>query len=133
MNSGDIVGFSIILLVLLSGLYGLYRISRPIPYTKEEYEKRLNKGSGIARGAMNAMLYPFEELLHPKIVESIHVMKDMKAGYYNEQQANGDSFDENSPIIPEVCERQEIHRVRIRKNRIGNLLRRVASAFRLRQ
>jgi hypothetical protein len=132
MNSNDIVGASIILLVILSGLYGLYRISRPIPYTKEEYEKRLSKGSGIARGAMNAMMYPFEELLHPKIVEAIHVMKDMKAGYYSVPQANGDSFDENSRIIPQISERKENHSIRRRKNRISSLLRSVARAFRLR-
>jgi hypothetical protein len=132
MNSSDTLGFSIILFLLLSGLYGLYRISTPISYTKEEYEKRLNKGSGIARGAMNAMLYPFEELLHPKIVESIHVMKDMKAGYYDVQQENGDSFGENSLIIPQLDEVKETNRIRSRKNRISNLLWRVASAFRLR-
>jgi hypothetical protein len=132
MNSNDIVGLAIIFLILLSGLYGLYRISRPIPYTKEEYEKRLSKGSGIARGAMNAMMYPFEELLHPKVVESLHVMKDMKAGYYDVQQENGDSFDENSLIIPQVIERKEIHSIRRRKNRISNLLWRFASALRLR-
>jgi hypothetical protein len=132
MNSNDIIGLSVILLILLSGLYGLHRISRPIPYTKEEYEKRLSKGSGIARGAMNAMMYPFEELLHPKIVEAIHVMKDMKAGYYDVQQENGDGFDVNSPIIPQVIERKEIHSIRSRKIGISNLLRRVLSAFRLR-
>jgi hypothetical protein len=133
MNSNDIFGLSIIFLVLLSGLYGLHRISRPIPCTKEEYEKRLSKGSGIARGAMNALMYPFEELLHPKVVESIHVIKDMKAGYYDVQQANGDSFDGNSPIIAQVSETKEIIRIRRRKNRVSNLLWRLASAFGLRQ
>jgi hypothetical protein len=132
MSSNDIIGLAVILLLLLSGLYGLLRISRPIPYTKEEYEKRLSKGSGIARGAMNAMMYPFEELLHPKIVEAIHVMKDMKAGYYDVQQENGGQFDDISPTIPQVIERKEIHRTRSRKNGISNLLRRVLGAFRLR-
>jgi hypothetical protein len=132
MNSGDIIGILIILLLLICGLYGLHRISTPISYTKEEYEKRLSKGSGIARGAMNAMMYPFEEVLHPKIVEAIHVMKDMKAGYYDVQQENGDSFDENSPATPLASERKEIHRIRSRKNGLSNLLRLVLGAFRLR-
>jgi hypothetical protein len=132
MDSHDLIGLSVIIIVLLCGLYGLHRISTPIRYTKEEYEERLRKGSGIARGAMNAMMYPFEELLHPKIVESIHVMKDMKAGYYDVQQENGDGFDEYSPTIAQGCDRKENHRVRIHKNRISNILWRVVSRFRLR-
>ncbi len=90
MDFSDLIGLFVLLFIALCGLYGLYRISTPINYTKEEYEKRLSKGSGIARGAMNALMYPIEELLHPKAVEAIHVIKDVNQGHYDVLQESGD-------------------------------------------
>ena len=86
MNTNDICGLAIILVVLLCGLIGLDRISRPTTLTQEEYEERLRRSSGLARGAMNALMYPLQELWHPKAVEAIHVIKDMRQGYYDSQQ-----------------------------------------------
>ena len=55
MNLSDLTGLAVIAFILFAGLYALYRISKPVSYTKEEYEERMKKGSGIARGAMNAL------------------------------------------------------------------------------
>jgi hypothetical protein len=93
MNRGDLIGLVVLLGVALSGLYGLHRITRPVSYTKEEYDKRLKKGSGIAAGVMNAVMYPLQELWHPKAVAAIHVIKDLRQGYYDSQQETGDEVD----------------------------------------
>ncbi len=133
MNGSDAVGLLTLIFVVLCGLYGLDRITKPISYTKEEYEKRLKKGSGIARGTMNAMMYAVEELLHPKAVQAIHVERDMKAGYYDVQQENGNGFDEHCLMIPQAEMKTENPRPQGRANRIGKLLQSILNAFRLRR
>jgi len=121
-------GLAILLLIILGAVYGLHRITRPVNYTKEVYEERLKKGTGIARGAMNAMMYPMEELLHPKAVEAVHVKKDMKAGYYAAQQETGDGLDEQASLLP-LEERKEVPGLRPRRER-PRFLRRLLRVFR---
>src|SRR5215213_10633456 len=93
MNSSDFVWPLVALLVLLWGAYGLHRISRQAALTEEEYEERLRKGSGIARGAMNAGFYAIQQWLHPEAAEAVAVQKDLREGYYDSQQAPGDDHD----------------------------------------
>lgn len=133
MSYNDIIGLSIIILVVFSGCYGLHRITKPVAYTKEEYEKRLKKSSGIAAGAMNAMLYPFQEWWNPKAVEAIHVIKDMRAGYYDGQQDSGEGVDERSLVLPPMEIGKQPHATRKQGNRISALLRRALDIFRLRR
>ena len=133
MSYDDIIGLSIILLVVLGGCYGLHRITKPVAYTKEEYEKRLKKGSGIASGAMNAMLYPFQEWWNPKAVEAIHVIKDMQQGYYDAQQDSGDGSGEHS-LTPQQMEiSRQPHSNHKQSGRMSGLLRRALRVFRLRR
>src|SRR5215210_7602862 len=129
MNFNDIIGLSIILLVVLGGCYGLHRITKPVAYTKEEYEKRLKKSSGIAGSAMNAMLYPFQEWWNPKAVEAIHVIKDMRQGYYDAQQDSGDGSDGHSLVVSQRQISKQPHRNRKQTNLIGGFLRRALKVF----
>ncbi|HEX8921277.1 MAG TPA: hypothetical protein VF766_07345 [Pyrinomonadaceae bacterium] len=94
MNSNDLVWTLVALLILLWGAYGLYRISRPVSLTEQEYDERLRKGSGIARGAMNAGFYAIQQWLHPKAAEAVAIQKDLREGYYDSQQTSGDDLDE---------------------------------------
>src|SRR5215210_230163 len=123
MNFNDIIGLSIILLVVLGGCYGLHRITKPVAYTKEEYEKRLKKSSGIAAGTMNAMLYPFQEWWNPKAVEAIHVIKDMRQGYYDAQQDAGDGLGEHGLVVSQMEISEQAHSTRKQINRVSGLLR----------
>src|SRR3954471_21974755 len=93
MNFGDILGLLVIISVFAAGIFGLLKISRPVSYSKDEYEERLRRSSGIARGAMNSLMYPLAELIHPRAVEAVHVIRDLKAGHYNAIQADGDTSD----------------------------------------
>ncbi|HEX8748747.1 MAG TPA: hypothetical protein VF717_16360 [Pyrinomonadaceae bacterium] len=106
MSAYDLVGLAILLLIILGSIYGLHRITKPVEYTKEVYEERLKKGTGIARGAMNAMMYPLEELMNPKAVEAVHVKKDIKAGYYDAQQENGAGLDELNSVLTRAEEKE---------------------------
>lgn len=128
MNVRDIVGLSIFVLVILCAIYGLYRLSKPVDFSKEAYERRLKKGSGIARGTMNAMMYAMEELIHPKAVEAIHVQQDLKAGYYDVKQENGDDIGERelTPVEQESLPRTD------RRARVG-IFRRFLNVFRSRK
>jgi len=128
MNLNDITGLAVIAFILFAGLYALYRISKPVSYTKEEYEERMKKGSGIARGAMNALMYPFEELIHPKAVEAVQVKRDMKAGYYNVLQEDGDG--DGHELL--ARERKEVLEGTGNKKRIG-LLRLFLNVLRFRR
>lgn len=131
MNTYDVVGLAILLLVILGAVYGLYRITKPLNYTKELYEERLKKGSGVARGTMNAMMYPLEELLNPKAVEAVHVRKDVKAGYYDVLQETGEGFDEQDSVRPLQGERETYELSRRRER--PRFLQRLLAIFRLRR
>lgn len=131
MNVNDLIGIVIVLLVALSGFYGLSRLTKPYPSTKEEYEKRLKKGSGIAAGSMNALMYPFEELLHPKAVEAVHVIKDIRQGYYDSQQETGDGSNAMGAVMPQSGSKDVSAASRNRRGRLGHLFRRMVRAFRV--
>ncbi len=133
MNFNDLIGLFALLFIVLCGLYGLYRISTPVNYTREEYEKRLSKSSGIARGTMNALMYPIEELLHPKAVEAIHVIKDVNHGHYDALQESGDGANEHLLITSGAGEIAKSRHARSRTNSLGGLLRRVLNIFRQRR
>ncbi len=131
MNSEDLIGLSVLMLIALCSLYGLHRITKPVSYTKEEYEKRLKKGSGIAAGAVNALMYPLQELWHPKAVEAVHVIKDMRQGYYDAQQESGDGLDSADLVVAEITSR-ESRQVGSRASRINKLFQSILSVFRRR-
>ena len=93
MNTNDLLWLCAAALVLLWGAYGLHRVSRPAALTEKEYEERLRKGSGIARGAMNAGFYAIQQWLHPKAAEAVAVQKDLREGYYDGRQTPSDDHD----------------------------------------
>ncbi|MEK6279474.1 MAG: hypothetical protein AABN95_03895 [Acidobacteriota bacterium] len=128
MNSGDLIGSSILLGIALCGVYGLYRITKPVSYTKEEYEKRLKKGSGIAAGTMNALMYPLQELWHPKAVAAIHVIKDLRQGYYDSQPDSSDEFDTHGLVVDQTAS-TDGREARSSRSRVGRLLQRVLKVF----
>lgn len=131
MNSEDLLGLSVLILIALCGLYGLHRITKPVSHTKEEYENRLKKSSGIAAGAMNALMYPLQELWHPKAVEAIHVIKDVRQGYYDVQQESGNGLDRAGLVVAEVTSRKS-RQVGSHASRISKLLQGILSVFRRR-
>jgi regulatory protein YycH of two-component signal transduction system YycFG len=123
MNSGDVIGLSVLVVLALCLVYGLYRITKPVSYSKEEYEKRLKQSTGIAAGVMNAVMYPLQELWHPKAVQAIHVIKDMRQGYYDSLQESGDGVDNPELVLAQPQSKME--QVRTRPGRISRVIQRV--------
>lgn len=128
MKFADWIGLTILLGVALCAVYGLHRITKPVSYSKEEYEKRLKKGTGIAAGAMNALMYPLQELWHPKAVEAVHVIKDVKQGYYDSQQETGDELDNKGLVVHQAADTDGL-KIQSPRGRVSRLLQRVLKVF----
>ena len=87
----DWVGLGIIVLVAVVALVGLSRLGKkPKPLSKEEYEKRVADGRGLASAGAFSGLYALNKLLNPKAVEAVEVQRDLKAGYYDDQEEEGE-------------------------------------------
>jgi hypothetical protein len=88
---GDWIGLGIILLVVVGALVGLsYLGRRPKPLTADEYERRVAEAKGTTRAAALAGMNALNKMVNPKAVEAVEVLKDMKAGYYNDEQTKGE-------------------------------------------
>src|SRR5436309_7090513 len=91
---GDWIGLGIILLVVAGALFGLSHLSRPAkPLSNEEYERRIREGRGWASTGAMAGINALHKLVNPKAAEAIEVQKDLKAGFYNDEEKKGEGDD----------------------------------------
>jgi hypothetical protein len=91
---GDWIGLGVIVLVVLGAFFGLARLGAPPePLTKEEFERRAAEGRGLMSAGMMAGMHALQKLLNPKAAEAVEVERDLKAGYYDDQQEKGDGDD----------------------------------------
>ena len=87
----DWIGLGIIVLVVVGALVGLSHLGKkPKPLSKEEYERRIADGRGLASASAFSGLYALNKLLNPKAVEAVEVQRDLKAGYYDDQEEEGE-------------------------------------------
>lgn len=88
---GDWIGLVVIVLLLAGALFGLSHLSKPAKsLSQEEYEQRVAESRGFASAGAMAGLYALQKLLTPKAVEAIEVQRDLKAGFYNDQEKKGE-------------------------------------------
>ena len=88
---GDWIGLGVILLVAAGALYGLSHLGKPAkPLTKEEYERRVREGRGTMSAGAFAGMNALQKLVNPKAAEAVEVQKDLKAGYYNDEEREGE-------------------------------------------
>lgn len=84
---GDWIGLSLIILILAGGLFGLAHLGTPPKsITPEEFERRVQQGHGTMSARVSGMMYALQKLMQPKAAEAVEVMKDMRAGYYDDQE-----------------------------------------------
>ena len=84
----DWIGLGLIVLVVVGALVGLSHLGKTRkPLTEEEYEQRVADAKGTTRAAALAGMNALNRMVNPKAVE---VLKDMKAGYYNDEQSKGE-------------------------------------------
>ena len=87
----DWIGLGFIVLLVVGMLVGLSYLGRkPKPITTEEYERRVAEARGTTRAAALAGMNALNKMINPKAVEAVEVLKDMKAGYYNDEQTKGE-------------------------------------------
>jgi hypothetical protein len=88
---GDWIGLGIIVLVVVGALVGLSYLGRkPKPLTAEEYEKRVAEAKGLARGMAAGGLTGLDKFLNPGAAKAIEVQQDLKAGYYDDREEEGE-------------------------------------------
>jgi hypothetical protein len=93
----DWIGLGIIISVLLGGILGLGRVSQPpAPLTQDEFERRVKESRGWMSTGVNAAMHGIQELLHPEAVKAIAVQKDLRQGFYDDQQEMGEGHDPGS-------------------------------------
>ena len=82
----DLVGLGIIAFVILCGLFGLSRLSKPYDVSTEEFERRAQEGPGL----LGAGLVGIQKALDPAMEKAVEVQEDLKQGRYDGEQGSGD-------------------------------------------
>jgi hypothetical protein len=82
----DWIGLGVIVFIVLCGLFGLSRLSKPYNVSTEEFERRAQEGPGL----LGASLIGLQSALDPAKQKSVEVLEDLKQGRYDGEQESGD-------------------------------------------
>ena len=82
----DWIGLGIIVSLILCGLFGLSRLSKPYDASTEEFERRAKEGPGL----IGASLVGLQKALDPAMQKAVEAQEDLKAGRYNKEDESGD-------------------------------------------
>src|SRR5713226_4379064 len=78
----DWIGIGVIAAIVLCGLYGLHRLSKPYDVTPEEFERRAQEGPGLISAGMIGL----QKMLEPGAKKAIEVQEDLRQGRYNKKE-----------------------------------------------
>ena len=96
----DWLGLLLIVLIIVGGFFGLARLGAPPEQmTQDEFERRVQEGRGAMSAGVMAGMHALQKLMNPKAAEAVEVQKDLRAGYYDDQQklGDGDGGEEDAP------------------------------------
>ena len=83
----DWIGLGIFVLVVVGAVFGLSHLGRkPEPITEEEYERRVREAPGL----LSAGVLSIQKVLDPGAAKAEAVQQDLKAGYYDDQEEEGE-------------------------------------------
>lgn len=85
----DWMGLIIIGFLVLCGLFGLSRLSKPYDVSTEEFERRAQEGPGL----LGAGLVGIQKALDPAMQKAVEVQEDLKQGRYDGEQGSGEPPD----------------------------------------
>ena len=82
----DLIGIAVIVFIVLCGLFGLSRLSKPYDASVEEFEKRAQEGPSL----MSAGLSGLQKFLDPAAEKAAEVQQELKQGRYDGEQGSGE-------------------------------------------
>jgi hypothetical protein len=82
----DWIGLGVIAIVILLGIFGLSRLSKPYDVSTEEFERRAQEGPGL----LGAGLVGIQKALDPAMQKAVEVQEDLRAGRFDGEQESGD-------------------------------------------
>jgi hypothetical protein len=82
----DWIGLGIIVFLVLCGLFGLSRLSKPYDVSVEEFERRAQEGPGL----LGAGLVGIQKALDPAMQKAVEAQEDLRAGRYDGEQESGE-------------------------------------------
>lgn len=82
----DWIGLAVIGFLVLCGLFGLSRLSKPYDITTEEFEKRAHEAPSL----LSAGLVGLQKVLDPATQKAVEAQQDLRKGIYNGEQGSGD-------------------------------------------
>jgi hypothetical protein len=82
----DLIGIAVIVFVVLCGLFGLSRLSKPYDVSVEEFEKRAQEGPSL----LSAGLSGLNKFLDPAAEKAAEVQEDLRQGRYDKKEESGD-------------------------------------------
>lgn len=82
----DWIGLAVIGFLVLCGLFGLSRLSKPYDISTEEFERRAQEGPGL----LGAGLVGLQKALDPAMQKAVEVQEDLRQGRYDGEQESGD-------------------------------------------
>jgi hypothetical protein len=82
----DFIGLAIIVIVIVGGIFGLSRLSKPYDISTEEFERRASEGPGL----LGAGLVGLQKALDPAMQKAVEVQEDLHEGRYDGEQESGD-------------------------------------------
>ena len=101
----DWIGLGVIVLVAVGALVGLsYLGKKPKTMTAEEYEKRVAEAKGLARGVAVSGLTGLDKFVNPQAARAIEVQRDLKAGYYDDQEKEGEGDEPGAAKRPKATD-----------------------------
>ena len=88
---GDWIGLGFIVFILACALFGLAHLGKPPkPLTPEEFERRVKTSQGWMSAGVAGGMHALQKLMNPKAAEAVEVLKDLRAGYYDDKQELGE-------------------------------------------
>jgi len=82
----DWIGIAVIAFLILCGLFGLSRVSKPYDITTEEFERRAQEGPGL----LGAGVIEIQKVLDPAAERAAVVQEELKQGRYDGEQGSGE-------------------------------------------
>src|SRR5215217_1315867 len=86
-NMSDWIGIAVIVFIVLCGLFGLSRLSKPYDVSVDEFEKRAQEGPSL----MSAGLSGLNKFLDPAAEKAAEVQEDLRQGRNDNKVTNGES------------------------------------------